>query len=135
VICLWRRFFAYQEERQEEELDVIARALEEEIDPRDDCPIGCPEVVQVRREFVRDYYRQIAGARHGDATSAAAGGGPVHHARRPYGADSAGLRFLAQLRERQGEQEGRRRTNRLDLRVPASDDESAAEIDPIYLAQ
>ena len=59
VVCLWRRFFQLKDEEQEKHLESIARALEQEIDEREDCPIACDDVVRVRKDYIREYYRQV----------------------------------------------------------------------------
>lgn len=58
-MCLWRRFFQLKDEEQEKHLESIARALEQEIDEREDCPIACDDVVRVRKDYIREYYRQV----------------------------------------------------------------------------
>jgi hypothetical protein len=59
VICLWRRFFQLRDEESEQSAEILAAALEQVVDDRDDCPIACDEVAQARRDCIRDYYRQI----------------------------------------------------------------------------
>jgi hypothetical protein len=59
VICLWRRFFQLRDEESEQSAEILAAALEQVVDDRDGCPISCDEVAQARKDFVRDYYRQV----------------------------------------------------------------------------
>lgn len=58
VVCLWRRFFALQEEEQDERKERFLRALEADLDEDTFCPIASDEAVLQRREFVRSPFQR-----------------------------------------------------------------------------
>ena len=119
VICLWRRFFQLREEEQEQHIEVIARALEQEIDEREDCPIGCEEVVQARREYLREYYRQVLATSSSSRTTTVTTTGAGSGALTPY------------LVQAQTAQEARRRLSQPNLAIPIGKNGT----DSVYLAQ
>lgn len=136
---MWRKFFLYQEEKEQDNILLITQALEEEINAREDCPIDCPEVTQQRQQFITEYYRQlVTGGNGGDA--------PITSTTTSNGVGTSGHNILwSQLREqRQNEQNARRENNQHDLNVPVVSSSSSSPpaaatesegLDSIYLAQ
>lgn len=59
VVSMWRRSFELQEEREQEEQEMLEDLWDEIVDEEEKCPIRNPEVVNARNESLNDHYRKI----------------------------------------------------------------------------
>ena len=102
-MCLWNRFFALQDEDQEQQLARIAQAMEEaEMEPS---PIGGAAAIQERVQMMRDFYVPLMALRR---TSDAASQAPM----------ATPNPLQAWIQSRQAEQVERVASNQINLDVP-----------------
>jgi hypothetical protein len=59
TISLWRRFIQLKDKKNEEAVDVVAQAMEQTTNERENCPAGCEVMKQARDDSLRDHYRKI----------------------------------------------------------------------------
>ncbi|GKY98561.1 hypothetical protein MPSEU_000812900 [Mayamaea pseudoterrestris] len=113
VACLWNKFFALQDEEQEQHLATIAQALEEA--QAETSPIGTDAAVQERKMMMREFYLPLMAMRRGNKGGASISNPPVETT------ISTASPLLDLIANRQAEQLERVVSNQINLNVPRED--------------